>query len=160
MAVQIDDGHTIDFFLRGVPGLYPDLHGQRRPTLTRERNAAERVAMEKRTTDENLAVLHKLCISKLVKWDATADHTVKGAKKWGEGNKAQGETLPITADSLGILEPRLWDRLSAVVMGFDPGDEPEGATKEQKDELDQMLAAQSQGEITGDALVEASRKNS
>lgn len=142
----IDDGQSLPFFIRGVKGIFPDLRGERRPTLTRERNAAERDASLKSTAADKLAVFFKLAKRKLVAWDAT---------------NQKGEALPINDDSLEHLPPALWDKLLDILMGFSAGDLPEDATPAQRDELDDAFAAVERGEVVavGDALVEGGLKN-
>lgn len=118
-----NDGYTISFFLRGVPGLYPDLRGQRRPMLRESRKAAINDGSRMTTAKAELAFWDKVVKKMLVSWSATEAHTVYGEKQWSTEPPSL-DVLPLEPDSFAKLEPGLWERLLDVVTGCNPGDNP------------------------------------
>lgn len=135
------DGYTIPFFLKGVPGLYSDLRGERRPMLRESRDAALNDVNRAKGAKATLAAWDKVCKRMLVSWTATKAHTVYGDKQW-ETEPPDLEVLPIDQESFAVLEPDLWDRIWNVVMGYRPGDNPneEKASKEPESEFDASLS--------------------
>jgi hypothetical protein len=147
MLRTIDDGQTIAFFIKGIPHDYEDFYGERRPTLPADRNRTMNRAKRAEKFadwDEHDAAYNDLVASKLTWWN------VRGR---------DGQPLPITKANAAALPPNLWDRLTNILLGFDWGDLPPDATPEQKADFDRAMAAQKAGELPGDVVVEAARKN-
>lgn len=147
MTKAIDDGQSIPFYIRGIPHDFEDFYAERRPTLPADRNRtlnrakrAEKFA----DWDEHDAAHNELIAAKLTWWNFRG---------------ADGKTMPIDKTSAAKLPPNLWDRLIAVVLGFDWGDLPPDPTPEQKAEFERALAAQKAGQYPGDGAAEADRKN-
>lgn len=102
----IEDGYTRDFFIKGIPGLYPDAKGTFRPLLGWEIAAMWRKQNKCRDDDDEGRefVLGKTITAQISAWDIAHE----------------GSALPVNADSFKRLVPALRQAVANIVMGNEP----------------------------------------
>ena len=148
MANFIEDGQSIQTFVKGIPAKFDDFYCERRPTLPLDRNKTQFTAGKARDAgnpEEIDAAYNGLIASKLTWWNI---------------RDSKGATVEITPANSARLPPDLWDRLVNVVLGFDLGDLAPNAREEEKTKFAAAIAAEKAGLAPGDAQTEAQRKNS
>lgn len=102
----IDDGYNQDAYLNRVPRLYAAARFKFRPMLHAERTAFQ--VKLGRVPDEQISEVMAVAISNYVKeWDL----------KDGAGN-----TVPLKVESIRKIQPALFERIYAVLIGRDGGD--------------------------------------
>lgn len=121
----IEDGCTLDGFVKAERGMYPDVHFKYRP-LT----ATERATVMKKINDSSAAegeiVSAKMIAGRVLEWDI-------------EGRRAD-QTLEITADNCLRLKPRLLARLYWIITGDQPSDiQIEDDTQPTQDDSEQSF---------------------
>lgn len=146
MPCLIDDGQTLQTFIRGIKGQFDDFYCERRPTLPGERNrATNRASRAEKFGDWQ-------------EYDAAYNELVAAKLTWWNVQGKQGAAA-ITAENVAKLPPALWDRLTNVALGIDHGDLPPDASEQERAEFQAALAAEKEGRAPGDAQAEAARKN-
>lgn len=112
----IPDGYTRSFFIRGVPGLYPDTRGSLRPLVVIKQAEINR---EMRQAGEDLKkqqwIAAKWIAQQVVDWDI---------KKSADGDLVSTEDV----SEILKLQPELFQRIWGIVNGVDGGDVDENAT--------------------------------
>jgi hypothetical protein len=141
-----NDGYTESAYIAEIKRLHTTVRFKFRPSLLQERSklASENARLAPHLGPVNTA---KFLAGKIVEWD------VKDQK---------GEPLDISPEVLMRLKPALLERITAIVLGFDGGDEdPDAATPdgEKIDDLSDSLEALS-GKALGDARQDRKEKNS
>lgn len=122
----IPDGYTRDFAIKGVPGLFPDVRGTFRPMLGWQISAMFRKQNKCREEDDEGRefILGKTITSHISDWD------------FGQ---------PLNHETFKHLATRLRERLSSVVMGYEPP-MPTAEAGQPQEEWEKELAAYRSGE--------------
>ena len=106
----INDGYNERGYLRGVPGLHPDIRFTFRPMPVLQRGKLMAAASQLNGQDDKIFLLQAEKIVKenyLLEWDI-AD--------------SRGEVLPITAENLLKQKPRVFFSIVAIVLGSEASD--------------------------------------
>ena len=115
----IEDGYTESGYIAAVPQLHPALRFRFRPLLTEERTAfLKSIANTDRSQQDKKATA--LVKDRLQEWDLCG---------------RDGAVVPLTADVIKRLKPRLFERLFGIVLGSDAPDEDPEANQEDRDQL-------------------------
>jgi len=100
VSAFIDDGYTIDFFIRGEEGLYPPVRGKYRPMISTEilrSNDAVRKATDAAAGE---VVLAQWMAKRIIEWDI---------------KNRDGEDVPISPETIIKMNPRLSKKLHELV---------------------------------------------
>ena len=126
----IPDGYTEDFYIKGVPGLYPDMKGTMRRMLGWE--CSEMWQRQGRVPVDNAKardfVLAKAVMSHVLSWDFQ--------RPVGDAMVA----CDLSADSFVHMVPAMRARLAQIVMGNEPDDSCPVASP-QKEEWEKEMDA-------------------
>ncbi|MBL8794797.1 MAG: hypothetical protein JNM56_12890 [Planctomycetia bacterium] len=139
-----EDGYTESAFILGVERIHPDLRFEYRPITL-----IESVAYSRAVKDLDGKELHehsaKWAAGRLLSWD------LRGK---------DGKTVPIQADMLTRLKPRLFYRMQAVLLGNEAPDiDPRlSAAKLEQEEKDRAAAAAA-GKSLAEWRAERDQKN-
>lgn len=113
LYAYIPDGYTTTGFLRGVPGLYPDVSFHYRPL---QRLQQQRVMMDlgeglrgAKAIETLQHVYAELICEQIIDWDIQMNSR---------------ELVPLKANEALRLQPQLFERLLEVLMGRVPADIP------------------------------------
>jgi len=113
LYAYIPDGYTTTGFLRGEPGLYPDISFKYRPL---QRVAQQRVMYKlgeglraAGAIDKLQHVYAELIVEQIIEWDMEMNSR---------------ELVPLRPDEVLRIQPQLFERLLEVLMGRSPCDIP------------------------------------
>jgi hypothetical protein len=132
-------------YIAEQPRLHPSLRFKFRPMLAEERDTIANAGSRK-TPSEYHQILAAALAARIKDWDA---------------KKRDGHTLSIEAATVRTLQPRLFDRVYAIVCGDSASDvDPQSPAAEVNLSAEAALQAAISGQSVGEVKQEADRKNS
>jgi hypothetical protein len=124
----LHDGYSCGGYVAEVPRLHEALVFAYRPATQQQRAAVHRALRDATDPKRAESLAAQAIVSQLIEWDLKRSDT-KAA-------------VPLTVESMLRVQPRLFDRLFAIVVGNEASDEKPGEkTAEQADDLERDLAA-------------------
>jgi hypothetical protein len=137
------EGYTAKGYIEAVPRLYDELRFTYRPVQAIERQKL--IASMNKLGDKHTEVTMGLVASRLVSWELKDD---------------QGKDYPIGKESVMLLQPQLWVKLSNIVLGFDASDADPTWSSAESEQFDaDALEAELTGKPVAQAQEDARLKN-
>lgn len=102
-----NDGYTVPYFVRAIPGLHPDTRGKVRRALHHERYVIQHAAGAGSPTESSKVVVQAIC-KHIIECDA---------------KNRDGKDYDRTYETARTIDGVLLERLYRIAIGIDPGDE-------------------------------------